>query len=94
MERIVFASEWFCEIGIALPVGMEIAVIEAGETVEFRPAVSGESTMLQRIAIRMPDPIGGRNRSSGEVPFAGWITHLPLGFQCGNWTKVRYSAGS
>ena len=63
MERIRFASEWLCEIGIALPVGIQIAVIEAGEAVEFRPAVSGEAAMLQGIAIRMPDPIGGRSRS-------------------------------
>ena len=51
MNRVILTSKAFCEIWIAFPVSVEIAIVEPGETVKFRSAIPRKTAMLQGVAI-------------------------------------------
>src|ERR1035438_6059488 len=73
MERIVFSGELLCQIRIALPVGLPISVIQAGESVELGPAVAGEATVAKCVAVGVEDHFAGGSGIAGEVSFASGI---------------------
>src|SRR5215472_5231620 len=67
MRRVILTREPLCQIRVALPVGVDVAIVEAREAVEFRSVVAGESAMGQRVAIRMPDHLPGGSRVANEI---------------------------
>ena len=54
---IVFAGEWFCQIGIALPVSLLVTVRDAGIAVRIGAVVPRETSMRKVVAERMPNKI-------------------------------------
>jgi hypothetical protein len=55
VERVVFTGEFLCKVGIAFPLGGWVAIVEARITIELASTISGETAMLKRIAVRVPD---------------------------------------
>ena len=43
MERVVFAGIFLCEVGIALPVRIELAVVEARVAIGVGSVVAGDA---------------------------------------------------
>src|SRR5947209_711850 len=78
MGRIVLPGESLGEIRVALPIRVQIAVIQAREAVKFRSAISGESAVLQRISVGMADDLSRRGIAS-EIAFAGRIAPRSFG---------------
>ncbi len=78
VKRIVLSGEFFAEIGIALPVRLRVAIIQAREAIELRAAVPREAAVAQLVAIGMPDHFFRRSRVADEVSFAARIAPLAL----------------
>lgn len=57
MEAVIFACERLCEIGIALPVGVEIAIIKSGIAIELRTVIAGNSAVRQIVTVRVANQL-------------------------------------
>src|SRR5208337_4468548 len=79
VQRVILASEGLGQIGIALPVRVDVAVIQTREAVKLRPVVSRESAVRKGIAVGVPDHFSRRSGISHEIPFARRIAPSALG---------------
>src|SRR5690242_8189022 len=72
MAGVVLAGECLGEIRIALPVSVEIAIIQARKAVKLGATVAGEASVLGRVAEGVADHLR-RSGVAGEVSLAGGI---------------------
>src|SRR5205085_7261216 len=78
MHAVFFAGEWFRQIRIALPVGVEVSVIQPRIAIELRPAVAGYTPMRQGVSVGMTDRFLCRPRVTDEISVPGRIAPPPL----------------
>ena len=69
MQTIVLAGERMRQVGIALPICFGIAIVEAREAIQFRPAISGKAAVRKRVSVRVADELS-RLGVAYEVAFA------------------------
>src|SRR5215469_6849872 len=67
MQRVILPSEVFCEVGITLPVGPSVSVVEPRVPIKLRSAIPRESPMRQRVSVGVPNHFVCRICISGEI---------------------------
>src|SRR5207237_10828655 len=78
MHAVFFAGEWFRQIRIAFPVGVEVSIIQPRIAIELRPAVAGYTPMRQRVSVGMTDRFLCRHRVADEIPITRRIAPPPF----------------
>src|SRR5207245_6867354 len=79
MKRVIFSGEFLCQIGIAFPVGIEIAIVEPREAVKLGATVAGESAVTKLIAVGVANHLLRRCRIAGEISFPRGVAPCALG---------------
>src|SRR5580704_4572654 len=78
MKRIVFACVWLCQIWIALPIRIQIAVGESRIANHICTVVVSDAAMRQRISVRMADGLTERC-AAREITFTCSVAPSALG---------------
>src|SRR4029078_5893837 len=78
MERVLFTCKPPAQVRIALPVSVQIAIIQSRVAVEFGSIISGEASVAKGIPVGMPNPLLRRIRAPQKVPAPGRVTPGPI----------------
>src|SRR4029077_20452770 len=72
MRRVVFAGERLRQIGIAFPIGTEIAIGQAPVAGRVGAIVAGRASMRKWVAVGVAEHLAGL-AAPDEIAFAAWI---------------------
>ena len=77
MCGIAFARESLCQVWIALPIARGVSIRQPRKSGIIRPVIARESTMRQRVAVRIAQKFRGVRRA-GEISFAARVAPRSL----------------